>query len=90
MINEEPVEDQKAKAEQEQPQEAQPSVAPDVEMKVQDEVKQATPQKPNYKLQYSLSGHTMSVSSLKFSPDGTMLVSAGGSQLALPCIHRLR
>ena len=32
---------------------------------------------PQYKLRYILSGHTRSTSSLKFSPDGTMLASAG-------------
>lgn len=83
MINEEAVDDHNAKTEQDQLQETQPSIAPDVEMKVPDEVNQPTTQKPNYKLQYSLSGHTMSVSSLKFSPDGTMLVSAGGSHLRI-------
>ena len=34
-------------------------------------------QKPNYKVQYILSGHTMSISSLKFSPDGSVLASSG-------------
>lgn len=32
--------------------------------------------KPHYKLQYVLSGHTLSISSLKFSPDGSKLASA--------------
>lgn len=33
--------------------------------------------KPHFKLKYTLSGHTMSISSLKFSPDGSMLASSG-------------
>lgn len=35
------------------------------------------PPKPNYKHRYSLSGHTMSVSSLKFDPSGSVLASSG-------------
>lgn len=38
---------------------------------------QQTQQRPNYEPRFMLSGHTMSVSSLKFSPDGAMLASAG-------------
>lgn len=33
--------------------------------------------KPQYALKYILSGHTRSISSIKFSPDGTMLASSG-------------
>jgi len=32
---------------------------------------------PNYKHRYTLSGHTMSISSLKFSPSGSVLASSG-------------
>ncbi len=38
--------------------------------------------KPQYKLRNILSGHTRSISSLKFSPDGSMLASSG----VAPCI----
>ena len=37
----------------------------------------AGPPKPNYKCQFILSGHTMSISSVDFSPDGNVLASAG-------------
>lgn len=33
--------------------------------------------KPDYKLRYIMSGHSMSISSLKFSPDGSLLASSG-------------
>jgi WD40 repeat protein len=33
--------------------------------------------RPQYAVKYILSGHTMAISSLKFSPDGTMLASSG-------------
>ena len=35
------------------------------------------PYKPNYRPHLILSGHSRSVSSIKFSPDGTMLASCG-------------
>jgi len=33
--------------------------------------------RPNYRAKFILSGHTMSISSLKFSPDGSLLASSG-------------
>ena len=33
--------------------------------------------RPNYHAKFILSGHTMSISSLKFSPDGSLLASSG-------------
>ncbi|KAF8633968.1 hypothetical protein AX15_001146 [Amanita polypyramis BW_CC] len=37
--------------------------------------------KPQYKLRHILSGHTRSVSSLKFSPDGSMVASSAADKL---------
>src|SRR5712671_1818711 len=33
--------------------------------------------RPRYELKHSLTGHTMSISSVKFSPDGILLASCG-------------
>lgn len=47
--------------------------------------------RPQYAVKYILSGHTMAISSLKFSPDGTMLASSasrGQTREAVGCILR--
>ena len=41
-----------------------------------------SPATPNYKPHLILSGHNKSISSVKFSPDGNLLASAGVSLLA--------
>jgi COMPASS component SWD3 len=39
------------------------------------------PPGPKYRLKYTLSGHSMSISSLKFSPDGSLLASSASDKL---------
>jgi COMPASS component SWD3 len=43
--------------------------------------------RPRYELNHTLRGHTMSISSVKFSPDGTLLASCGTSLLFSPPTH---
>lgn len=37
----------------------------------------ASRERPHYELRHTIRGHTMSISAVKFSPDGTLLASSG-------------
>ena len=57
--------------------------AMDVDSKSSSHPHDAKSPSPNYKLRFILSGHTSSISSIKFSPDGSLLASAGALNLSL-------
>ncbi|KAF5381431.1 hypothetical protein D9757_009059 [Collybiopsis confluens] len=38
-------------------------------------------ERPHYALRHTLNGHTMSISAVKFSPDGTLLASCGAENI---------
>ncbi|KAK7694564.1 hypothetical protein QCA50_001750 [Cerrena zonata] len=51
------------------------------DMKVEEKTPTSQNNTPAYQVKFIMSGHTRSVSSLKFSPDGTMLASAAADKL---------
>jgi len=56
----------------------QPSI-PQTEQKLGQQAVPSPSSNLDYKLRYTLSGHRQSISALKFSPNGSILASAGAS-----------